>query len=86
MQHLKVSGAVRPLKWSLGVKWLSTYRGQKCFIDDDWDSIPYRTMHFFVPSRPESPLLTATDYFLRVEIKLSVYLHLHTVTDCGVCI
>ena len=24
MHHLKVSGAVRPLKWSLGVKWLST--------------------------------------------------------------
>ena len=22
MQHLKVSGAVRPLKWSFGVKWL----------------------------------------------------------------
>jgi len=22
MQHLKVSGAVRPLKWSLGFKWL----------------------------------------------------------------
>jgi len=22
MQHLKVSGAVRPQKWSLGVKWL----------------------------------------------------------------
>jgi len=22
MQRLKVSGAVRPLKWSLGVKWL----------------------------------------------------------------
>ena len=22
MQHLKVSVAVRPLKWSLGVKWL----------------------------------------------------------------
>ena len=22
MQHLEVSGAVRPLKWSLGVKWL----------------------------------------------------------------
>jgi len=22
MQHLKVSGAVRPLKWPLGVKWL----------------------------------------------------------------
>ena len=22
MQHLKVSGAVRPIKWSLGVKWL----------------------------------------------------------------
>ena len=25
MQHLKVSGAVRPLKWSLGVKWLNKY-------------------------------------------------------------
>ena len=23
MQHLEVSGAVRPLKWSLDVKWLS---------------------------------------------------------------
>jgi len=22
MQHLEVGGAVRPLKWSLGVKWL----------------------------------------------------------------
>ena len=22
MQHMEVSGAVRPLKWSLGVKWL----------------------------------------------------------------
>jgi len=22
MQHLEVSGAVRPLKWPLGVKWL----------------------------------------------------------------
>ena len=25
MQHLKVSGAVRPLKWSLGVKWLTLH-------------------------------------------------------------
>jgi len=23
MKHLEVSGAVRPLKWSLGVKWLN---------------------------------------------------------------
>jgi len=23
MEHLEVSGAVRPLKWSLGVKWLT---------------------------------------------------------------
>ena len=22
MQHLEVSGAVRPLKWSLGVNWI----------------------------------------------------------------
>ena len=25
MQHLEVSGASRPLKWSLGVKWLMIY-------------------------------------------------------------
>ena len=25
MHHLEVSGAVRPLKWSLGVKWLITF-------------------------------------------------------------
>jgi hypothetical protein len=25
MQHLEVSGAVRPLKWTLGVKWLISY-------------------------------------------------------------
>ena len=25
MQHLEVSGAVWPLKWSLGVKWLIKY-------------------------------------------------------------
>ena len=25
MQHLEVSGAVRPLKWSLGVKWLMCF-------------------------------------------------------------
>jgi len=23
MQHMKVSGAVRPLKWSLDLKWLT---------------------------------------------------------------
>jgi len=28
MQLLEVSGAVRPLKWSLGVKWLTTMHGQ----------------------------------------------------------
>jgi len=26
MQHLEVSGALRPLKWSLGVKWLTMPR------------------------------------------------------------
>jgi len=34
MQHLEVSGAVRPLKWSLGVKWLNelliAYYNDKC--------------------------------------------------------
>jgi len=29
MQHLEVSGGVRPLKWPLGVKWLIT-------IDSMW--------------------------------------------------
>ena len=29
MQHLEVSGAVRPLKWSLGVNWLSSYSTKK---------------------------------------------------------
>jgi len=28
MQHLEVSCAVRPLKWSLGVKWLCSVTGQ----------------------------------------------------------
>jgi len=27
MQHLEVSGAVRPLKWPLGVKWLIMWTG-----------------------------------------------------------
>jgi hypothetical protein len=27
MQRLEVSGAVRPLKWPLGVKWLTLQRG-----------------------------------------------------------
>ena len=27
MQHLKVSGAVWPLKWSLGVRWLINVTG-----------------------------------------------------------
>ena len=26
MQYLEVCGAVRPLKWSLGVKWLNNYQ------------------------------------------------------------
>jgi len=30
VQHLKVSGAVRPLKWSLGVKWLTRLWGRWC--------------------------------------------------------
>ena len=30
MQHLEVSGAVRPLKWSLGVKWLISRAKSKC--------------------------------------------------------
>ena len=29
MQHLEVSVAVRPLKWSLGVKWLITHLKEK---------------------------------------------------------
>ena len=32
MQHLEVSGAVRPLKWSLGVKWLIFMYVIKCAL------------------------------------------------------
>ena len=32
MQYLEVNGAVRPLKWSLGVKWL-ILRGFVCIRD-----------------------------------------------------
>jgi len=32
MQHLEVSGAVRPLKWSLGVKWLRSHHGMHCYV------------------------------------------------------
>ena len=31
MQHLEVSGAVRPLKWSLGVKWITLVRKRMTF-------------------------------------------------------
>jgi len=31
MQHLEVSGAVRPLKWSLGVKWLNKSTAQRFY-------------------------------------------------------
>ena len=33
MQHLEVSCAVRPLKWSLGVKWLIGLCGISSAID-----------------------------------------------------
>jgi hypothetical protein len=29
MQYLEVNGAVRPLKWPLGVKWLKTQGNQE---------------------------------------------------------
>ena len=32
MQHLEVSGAVRPLKWSLGVKWLMGWAGMTSLL------------------------------------------------------
>ena len=32
MKHLAVSGAVRPLKWSLGVKWLKLYVTVLCYL------------------------------------------------------
>jgi len=31
MQHLEVSGAVRPLKWPLSVKWLSGPTGKRAY-------------------------------------------------------
>jgi hypothetical protein len=44
MQRLKVSGAVRPLKWPLGVKWLNEVQ---CFWRCDiFDSIPEKKNRF----------------------------------------
>jgi len=34
MQHLEVSGAVRPLKWSLGVKWLKGRNSFPFYLSD----------------------------------------------------
>ena len=38
MQHLEVSGAVRPLKWSLGVKWLIPDAEDLCVSNPSCDT------------------------------------------------
>ena len=49
MQHLEVSGAVRPLKWSLGVKWLKKKpkKRRRRAMDD-------RVVHDAAPRGPAS--------------------------------
>ena len=45
MQHLEVSGAVRPLKWPLGVKWLNIPNYfQRNFKRDLKNSVGSRTV------------------------------------------
>ena len=41
MQHLKVSGAVRPLKWSLGVKWLRSQNSWRSLGGDQNSSVEW---------------------------------------------
>jgi len=54
MQHLEVSGAVRPLKWSLGVKWLNEIfsPSNKIHREVGWakdlSAPPYMHVFFFV--------------------------------------
>jgi hypothetical protein len=44
MQHLEVSGAVRPLKWPLGVKWLTNRKKlTKQAYGQDFVSLPKQT-------------------------------------------
>jgi hypothetical protein len=42
MQRLEVSGAVRPLKWPLGVKWLKTPGGKMLN-----SLLPLKTLHYY---------------------------------------
>ena len=50
IQHLEVSGAVRPLKWSLGVKWLKPLK----FFLTNWlwkETLNFQALRVFVPFR-----------------------------------
>jgi len=50
MQHLEVSGAVRPLKWSLGVKWLKWQDKATVFKVEERHavSLPYCAAHHLI--------------------------------------
>ena len=45
MQHLKVSGAVRPLKWSLGVKWLIDKTSGRIYIFNKTGNVTTALIH-----------------------------------------
>jgi hypothetical protein len=51
MQSLEVSGAVRPLKWPLGVKWLI------------YNPTRYDVKRDLVPPPPETPIVLSTYWF-----------------------
>jgi hypothetical protein len=63
MQRLEVSGAVRPLKWPLGVKWL-----RKWSITGTAGRTRHIVYNFYIISRAVCKVVN----IIRVETKLTV--------------
>ena len=60
MQHLEVSGAVRRLKWSLGVKWLTDIRVTMGVFSEPADSTDMTSSHLIFPSAKGSTIFVET--------------------------
>ena len=52
MQHLEVSGAVRPLKWSLGVKWLILSSHPSLVVPSGFFPSSFPTKTLYTPLLP----------------------------------
>jgi len=81
MQHLEVSGAVRPLKWPLGVKWLKTFRRNRFCPEEDGSSyirnagnMPPLKMKIDVITYETVSQMSVTDFVTKFTIKkISIY-------------